>query len=352
MRGLKKNRYGKLRSSMVMAAMLLAFTGCGSGSYKSADSAASAPMAEAPMENAAGLLDYGYAEYEVTEEYAQMQTEGAADVAQTEGNVPVEVTERKLIKTVDMNVETQSYDELLTTIQSQVTELGGYIESMNTYNGSRYYDYNPTRNADMTIRIPKEKLDAFLNTVSDISNVVRRSDNVEDVTLAYVDLESHRDALRTEQDRLLELLERAETVEDIITIEQRLSDVRYQLESMESQLRTFDNQVDYSTVYLSIEEVEVFTPVEEESVWERISGGFMESLDNIGNGFVEFGIWFVIHIPYLVVWAVIVGAFICLLVWLIKHSTKPPKKSVNNAYGQEIGKQNAGIEETKAGKQE
>ena len=69
------------------------------------------------------------------------------------------------------------------------------------------------------------------------------------MTLQYVDLESHKKALTTEQDRLIELMEQAETVEDIITIEGRLSEVRYQLESMESQLRTYDNKIDYSTVY-------------------------------------------------------------------------------------------------------
>ena len=90
---------------------------------------------------------------------------------------------------------------------------------------------------------------------------------------------------QTEQERLLQLLEQAESIEDIITIEQRLSDVRYQLESMESQLRSYDNQVDYSTVYLYIDEVEVYTPVEEETTWERISAGFMDSLKEYRRGY-------------------------------------------------------------------
>lgn len=324
MRG-SKNRFFKITTvGLLSACLITTFGACGSSSMNKVamDSVASAPMAQ-HVTNGAGLLDYGYAaDYESME--AEPMEASKAESGSTVKN-DVAVMERKLIKTVDMNVETQKYDELMSTIQSRVKELGGYIEHMNTYNGSRYYDYNPTRNADMTLRIPKDKLDDFLNTMSEISNVVRRSDNVEDVTLAYVDLESHKEALRTEQTRLLQLLERAESIEDIITIEQRLSDVRYQLESMESRLRTYDNQVDYSTVYLNVEEVEVFTPVEEETVWERISGGFMESLDNIGNGFVEFGIWFVIHIPYLVVWAVFVAAFIFFILWLIKHSTKPAK---------------------------
>lgn len=325
MRGLRKKVCKKATVVMLSACMMAMLAGCGSSSgglnKATMDSAASMPM-EAPMANGSGLLDYGYTESVVMEEAKEMEN---ASESGTTTSTQTAVNDRKLIKTVDMNVETREYDQLMSTIQTQVKELGGYIESMNTYNGSRYYDYNPVRNADMTLRIPKDKLDGFLNTMSEISNVVRRSDNVEDVTLAYVDLESHKEALRTEQDRLLQLLERAETIEDIIIIEQRLSDVRYQLESMESQLRTYDNQVDYSTVYLSIEEVEVFTPVEEETAWERISEGFMESLDNIGNGFVEFGIWFVIHIPYLVLWAVFVTIFVLIILWLIRHSTKQPQ---------------------------
>lgn len=105
---------------------------------------------------------------------------------------------------------------------------------------------------------------------------------------------------------LLELLEQAETIDDIITIESRLSDVRYQIESMESQLRTFDNQVSYSTVYLYIDEVKTYTQTEEQTRLQRMAGGFVNSLKGIGNGFLDFCVSFVIALPYLVVWAVII----------------------------------------------
>lgn len=221
--------------------------------------------------------------------------------------------ERKLIKTVNMDVETKEYDRLMTELKSQVLELGGYIESMDTYNGSSYSHYRSSRSANMTIRIPKDKLDSFLDTVAGISNVVRRSDNVEDVTLAYVDMESRKKALETEQDRLLELLQRAESINDIIVLEERLSDVRYQLESMESQLRTIDNQVDYSTIYLDISEVQELTPIVEQTPVERIGEGFVESLQDIGDGAVEFIVWFLVNIPYFVVWAVIITIIVLIV---------------------------------------
>lgn len=330
MKGLGKRHLKRMMVGLLLTSMLL-LAGCGSKSG-SMDAAASEEAKAAMTEEAYTSASTNGAGMDVYYEAGEMDTatmDGgtAADVnmkepAENNSTMAPVDTGRKLIKTVDMNVETQNFDELMSTIQSRVSELGGYIENMNTYNGSAYYGGNSTRNADMTIRIPKDELDGFLNTVSGISNVVRRSDSVEDITLAYVDLESHKNALRTEQERLLSFLEQAETIEEIITIEQRLSDVRYQLESMESRLRTYDNQVDYSTIYLYVEEVEIFTPVEEETVGERISAGFMESLDNIGTGFVEFGIWFVVHIPYLVMWAILITVVILIIVWKTRRSRK------------------------------
>ncbi|MFW5632201.1 MAG: DUF4349 domain-containing protein, partial [Acetivibrio ethanolgignens] len=129
-----------------------------------------------------------------------------------------------------------------------------------------------------------------------------------------------------EQERLLELLERAETIEDIITLESRLSDVRYQIESMESQLRTMDNQVTYSTVYLFISEVTRLTPVNEQSVWEKITTGFADSLVNVGNGIVDLAIGFVINLPYLVVWAAVVAVLVILIRLIIRKKRQKKQR--------------------------
>ena len=240
---------------------------------------------------------------------------------------------RKLIKTVNLNVETEQFDVLIPALEQRVTALGGYIESISSDNRGNYYspEYIGTkylRYASMTARIPKENLDAFLSTVSEQTNVVSRSESVTDVTLQYVDLESHKKALTAEQDRLLELMERAESVEDIITIEGRLSEVRYQLESMESQLRTFDNKIDYSTVYLYIDEVEQYTPTETTTVWQRISGGFMESVRGVGRGISNSAIWIVVKLPYLIVWAVVIIVIILIIRAIFKAKAKRRMKKL------------------------
>ena len=224
---------------------------------------------------------------------------------------------RKLIRTVDLEIQTKEFDTVLTSVQERVQELGGYVEQSSIDSGSSYYSsYN--RYSYLTVRIPSDKLDGFLENVKETANVTNISESTEDITLRYVDAESRKIALETEQSRLLELLEKAETVEDIITIESRLSEVRYQLESYTSQLRTFDNQVDYSTVHINIHEVDRETKVEPKGFWDEVKEEFGDSLYGIGNGIREFGIWFLGSSPYLVIWAIVIAGVVCAVKFVRK----------------------------------
>ena len=118
-------------------------------------------------------------------------------------------------------------------------------------------------------------------------------------------------------------MKKAETVEDIIAIESRLSEVRYQLESIESQLRTYDNQVDYSTVNININEVVDYTPVKETTVWERISEGFKASLISVGNFFENLFVGILAFSPILL----LIAAFIVIIVLVIRKIAKKKKAS-------------------------
>lgn len=293
------------KGRMVLAAALLAvsLTACGSAnsmSYSGADMKSTESYAAAEDTAAAEPMEVEYAEY-AAEQYdggAGMSYAQGGDIETGTVETPSSATERKLIKTVNISTETEQFDILVPALQAQVDQLGGYIEEMSIYNKT-------LRGASMTARVPKENLDSFLAQVGEQSNVVSQSERVEDVTLQYVDLDSHKRVLVSEQERLIELLAQAETVEDLIAIEGRLSEVRYQIESMESQLRTYDNKIDYSTVYLSINEVKKYTPPQDITVWERIGNGFVNSLKDIGRGFCDFVIGLLIHIPYIVLWAII-----------------------------------------------
>jgi hypothetical protein len=121
-----------------------------------------------------------------------------------------------------------------------------------------------------------------------------------------------------QQESLLALLEKAETVEDIAYLTEQLAQVRYNIESMESQLRTYDNLVDYATVDLEISEVEIYTPVApvEQTTWEKITTGFKASMDDVISGIKNFFINFLIKSPYLVR-TLIVLAIIVGIIWII-----------------------------------
>lgn len=299
-----------------IAAALL--TACGGTGGKNTASSG------APMDNAydAGGGIYASETVELAE-FDSVAVEGAESAKVQESAV----SNRKLIKNVNLSVETEQFDSLMPVIEQRVAGLGGYIEEMSSYSRNNEYasGYRGTkyfRYASMTVRIPQENLELFLEEVGKQSNVVSRSESVTDVTLQYVDLESHKKALLTEQERLLELMEQAETVEDIIAIEGRLSEVRYQIESMEAQLRTYDNQIDYSTVYLSIDEVERYSPAEDATVGERIRNGFAASVEGVGRGFQNFGIWFVINLPYLLVWAAAIVIVVLIVRVIVRKNLR------------------------------
>ena len=316
-----KKRTGVKNAVWALALVTLLLGGCGSKADRSSATAADMKMAEEAAYDADGA-------YLSDDIYSVDSAEVTDDVAEDGAVTPqVEDTSRKLIKNVNLSVETETFEELLATITEKTESFSGYIEESYTYNGSNYYGRG-TRNASMTVRIPAQQLDAFLSSVSEVSNVISRNDSVSDVTLQYVDMESHKKALTAEQDRLLELLEQAESVEDIITIESRLSDVRYQIESMESQLRTLQNQVSYSTVYLDIQEVEKLTPVEEQTRGEMIREGFVDSLYGVGNGLLDFGTAVIIDLPYLVVWAAVILLVILIIRLLRKHRKNKEQKKM------------------------
>ena len=213
-------------------------------------------------------------------------------------------TGQKLIRTVNINAETENLEALLGSLTGKIASLGGYVERQELYNGSSYASYR-SRNANLTIRIPAERLDGFLSEVKGVSNVVSYNESQEDVTLTYVSTESRVKALETEQERLLELLSKANTMSDLLEIEARLTDVRYELERVTSQLLVLANQVDYATVYLYISQVTVYTEVEEQTVWQRIASGFRKNLKDLGEGLTNFFVWVATYSPQVILATVV-----------------------------------------------
>lgn len=308
----KKRIFTKWLVTGMTLVTALSLIGCGSSSKD----CTTASMAEDSISYSANGF-YGaeetYTEAKATE--SEYKTS-----SNTSSNATVVDTNRKLIKRVNLSVETESFDDFLAEIEHKINEAGGYKEQY-TVNGN-----GNDRVADITIRIPKAQLDAFLKVIEGASNITYRHETVEDVTLEYVDMESRKKMLLTEQERLLEFMSKAEDIADVITLESRLTDVQYELERMESKLRTFDNQVEYSTVYLDVCEVVRITPQKPKGVWERISTGFSEDLYDVGEDIKDGFVDFVTHIPSILVALVRLAFNILIIVLVVKVVLKLVKK--------------------------
>ena len=301
----------KLLALILALTMVAAFlTACGASAdngYTKGE-VMEAPMEAAPMEDA-WIEDY------VSEE---------SGISSASGEAPAIPEGQKIITTMNISAQTEDMDPLLEQINGKITQLGGYMEAQEIYNGSSYDNYR-YRNAYLTIRVPATQLQNFVEMVKENANVVRQSTSTENVTLTYVGIQSRITALETEQARLLELLAQAENMEDLLLIEARLTEVQSELENYTSQKRVLDNKIDYSTIYLDLEEVKEYTPVQDEpeTVWQRIGSGLGRNIKNIGKGFVNFFVWLIVALPYLV----IIGVIAVVVIFVIKKAKKKIKKA-------------------------
>lgn len=217
---------------------------------------------------------------------------------------------RKAIKTATLRLQTTEFDMFISAFENYVASTGSYMQYANVY-GSDYYSNR--RSAEYTVRVPAQNLDSFLSGIDGMATVVNKTLGEEDVTLQYVDIESRLEALRVEQERLLALLEKAQDLESIILLEQRLSEVRYSIESATAKLRTYDDKITYSTVRINVSEVlRVNDPVPE-TVWQRISVGWSDTIYDIAMGTQDFLVWFVINLPYLAFWAAVIAGVVVFI---------------------------------------
>lgn len=330
-----KKRSFQLAAVLSAVVILLGLGGCGGSDGASASSTAS-------------YYDQK-ADYNIDEEYEATTGEAAAD-SSTEApmNQELAANGRKLITTVHISAETEDYDDAMAWLNQELAQAGGYMENSEMYS----HDFS-SRRCDLTIRVPADRLNGFLSGLEEHCNVLERSVQEDDVTLDYVDTESHKEALLVEQERLLELLARADELEDILNIEDRLTQVRYQLQNYESALRTYDSQINYSTIYMSLREVRELTEPEPESWGSRALRGMRDNARDIAHFFQELSLFIVTHLPALGLLAVI-AAVVLLVTQKPRKAAKEQRRRAKEAlqaqqreYLAAMEKKNAQTEEKK-----
>jgi flagellar biosynthesis chaperone FliJ len=223
-----------------------------------------------------------------------------------------------------MQAETDDLTDVLSALEEKLSQFGGYLQQKEIYQGSAYRG-TQRRSANLVIRIPAQDLNAFLSHLNVSTHVISSNETVDDVTLHYIDVDSQLKALKTEEERLLTMMEKAENLSDLLAIEQRLTQVQQELQSIASQLKSLDSQIEYATIHLSVSEVVEYTPVEEETPWQRIGSGFMDSLSDIWVFLVDTFVFLIANSPRLV----LLGGIAAVVILLIRRNKKRKKAKKN-----------------------
>ena len=255
------------------------------------------------------------------DDYAPMEAESAAEESAVTANGKAadnaNAQAEKIIRTADFSIRTTSYDQDLQQLQSLTDQMGGRVEYMYASGDA---SSGQLRSANLTLRIPSGRLDAFLEGAGHIGKVVNMTQTQKDVSDSYYDTQTRLETQKQKLQRLQALMASAERVSDLIEIESAIADAQYYIDRYTSQLRTYDSKVDYSTVSVSVREIRI-TEAENVSWGQRLWRSVQDSLES-GWEFVQDTIIFLVSaLPWLVL-----IALVCLVVRVVVRRHKKKKE--------------------------
>jgi len=268
------------------------------------------------------------------------KSEYVRDVAPSEGRASMEIADEsygygektsddgyyepdKIITTISISMETLEFDETTKKLDEIIKKYKGYVETSHISHNN-YIHSSRLKSANYEIRIPRENLDNFVKDIKAIGNIISENTSKQDITKRYRDTESRLRVLETKEERILALLEKAEKMEDIIALENQLSEIIYQKENLTADLMEMDDKVDYSTVHLELREVAKLTPGENEKTpfFTKLANAFKNSIYYFSQNIESFLISLVYFLPY----GIIIGVLVYLIrKFLRKRNMKLPR---------------------------
>lgn len=315
------------------AAALL--VGCGSGSMNS--SAGTYEYAGAPAEAEYATEEMYDADYDEATQGANADTGGGAanDVSQKSKEAGTDengkLSEQKLIYTADITIQTQTFQDTFNAVKDAITKVGGFVESESTSDSAwnwYYSDYRKssgTLHSYITVRVPSAKYREFLSLIEGTDGkITSKSEYVQNITKRYNDQSILIESLEKQETRLLDMMDKAETIEDMITIESRLSEVQTQLNQARNTLAGYDTDIDYSTINVQIEEVLQYkSNVVQQTFLERLGNTFSRSWRDFGEFMQDLILAIVYLLPAILV---IVIILVILRPFLKKWGAKRKEK--------------------------
>lgn len=308
-------------------------TGCGASSASSASyHAAAAEDTGAYREESINAGEYGAAEAEDAETEAKAENgTGAEETAEDASGSQGLLREDKLIYRCYLRLETLQYADTLAAVREKVKAAQGVIENESESDSDSEWYYSGhvrrrgTKFMSLTVRIPTEQYETFLTSLEGQGKIVEKNSSVENISRQYYDTKAVIESLEIQEERLLQMMQEAETVEDMLAIEDRLTEVQTELNQYRTHLASMDTDVRYSTVTLEIREVAEYSPdtdpVKQATFADRLKNALKGSWEFF-RGLLENLLFAVI---YLFPIALMAGV-IAVIVRLILKKTAPARE--------------------------
>ena len=311
----------KAALAAVMALMLCA-AGCGGGYNSSAapgaeqayeESKAEGNYASEAADEAAYSEDYD-SEYENStyEEPASGQDDNGSAAGEGGSDSALRAQDgQKIVYTGNLKIQTLEYEKSASSIRRKIRDYGGFTESESESDDNRTWYYENSsgsrRSLSLIARIPSEKFEEFMDSLSGDGKVLSRSMNAENISQQYANKENYKKALEKEQERLLAMMDKAGTIEEMIAVEERLSEVERQLNAFKTDLSAMDKDVQFSTIYIDLTEVKRYTEEPHVTTFgERIENAFDDAISSfvdLCQGIVLFAVR---YFPYLILLVLVV----------------------------------------------
>ena len=230
--------------------------------------------------------------------YAGTDTTAGSTVSQS--GQPGDFDVRKIVYNADMTITADDPAAALEALTAKAESLGGYLSG--SYATT---DDVGTTYATATIKVPADQLDTLVNAANALGKVDDYRLSSDDISLSYYDMQARLDNAKAEEQQLLEILAKCETVEDILAVRESLTGVRADIESYTAQMNLWDNLVAYATLSVTIDrtpqtavqgEKELISIWRASDVWGRMTKGFQNSARFMVNAIGAIGIFLAIAV--------------------------------------------------------
>lgn len=300
------------------------------GAYQNGDSGFAAEESAEPMNQADGQTGTAASVQGTSKDESSANKDNKTGKNAADG--------QKLIYTADLQIETLDYAKSLKDLKEAIQNAGGYIEAENENSHvNSYYGYvvdgygegkdemgetgeDRLMDNSLIIRIPTSAYTTFLEGMTGIGSVVSKSQAVDNVTAYYHDTEVQIKALKIQEERLLDMMKKADTIEDMIMVEKRLTEVQAQLDSYESTLKDLDDQVDYARVNISLKEVKKYRERPEAGFGQKAKNRLQEGLESFVEGLADLVLWVLYHIPVIILLIIVI---VVVRIFMKKRGWKP-----------------------------